>query len=298
VGHHIDFESEVGPRDRLGVALSSQPLFSARVRALLATGVLAFSFGAATVSVASETDTEQEGVSPQPSGPSDQVGDGSAEETPLPVEVVPVSPVPGNPEQQPSTDETGGDPQAGGPPTGAPPQAVAPTVVPGAQPAPVPEQAPPTAPAPVTPDSVPAPVPPLAPGGVGAGTVVEELGASTQTQHLRVSNSDQGRGAEGGHGAHGAPVAPETDQAPQPTPAAASQALPASRPAMLRPRQRFYVVRPGDSLWAIAVVLRGPDASIAAVRRVVRRLWRLNRNRIGTGDPDALPIGVRLRLRR
>jgi hypothetical protein len=230
VGHHIDFESEVGPRDRLGVALSSQPLFSARVRALLATGVLAFSFGAATVSVASETDTEQEGVSegvsPQPSGPSDQVGDGSAEETPLPVEVVPVSPVPGDPEQQPSTDETGGDPQAGGPPTGAPPQAVAPTVVPGAQPAPVPEQA------------------------------------------------------------------------PQPTPAAASQALPASRPAMLRPRQRFYVVRPGDSLWAIAVALRGPDASIAAVRRVVRRLWRLNRNRIGTGDPDALPIGVRLRLRR
>jgi hypothetical protein len=57
-------------------------------------------------------------------------------------------------------------------------------------------------------------------------------------------------------------------------------------------------VRPGDSLWSIAVALRGSDASIAAVTREVRRLWALNRDRIGTGDPDLLPTGVRLRLRR
>jgi hypothetical protein len=264
------------------------------VRALLATGVLAFSFGAATVSVASETDTEQEGVSPQPSAPSDQVGNDSAEETPLPVEVVPVPPVPDDPEQQPPTDETGGDPQGSGPQAEVPPQAVAPTVVPGTEPAPVPEQAPPTAPAPVTPDPAPVTLGPTS-GGVGAGLVVEERRARRQTQHLRANHSDQGRGADSGQSA---PVAPQADQAAQPPPAAASQALPASRPVRLHPDQRFYVVRPGDSLWSIAVAIRGRDATIVAVTGAVRRLWRLNRNRIGTGDPDVLPIGVRLRLRR
>jgi len=57
-------------------------------------------------------------------------------------------------------------------------------------------------------------------------------------------------------------------------------------------------VRPGDSLWSIAVALRGSDASVVAVTREVGRLWALNRGRIGTGDPDLLPTGVRLLLRR
>jgi hypothetical protein len=60
---------------------------------------------------------------------------------------------------------------------------------------------------------------------------------------------------------------------------------------------RFHVVAPGDSLWSIAKRLLGSDASPARIAREVHRLWSLNSDRIGTGDPDLLMIGTRLRLR-
>jgi hypothetical protein len=56
-------------------------------------------------------------------------------------------------------------------------------------------------------------------------------------------------------------------------------------------------VLPGESLWAIATDVLGGDASIAGVAREVHRLWDLNRDRIGTGDPDLLMIGTTLELR-
>ena len=59
---------------------------------------------------------------------------------------------------------------------------------------------------------------------------------------------------------------------------------------------RIHVVRPGDSLWAIAERLLGPGASPARVSREVQRLWSLNHERIGTGDPDLLMVGTELRL--
>jgi hypothetical protein len=61
--------------------------------------------------------------------------------------------------------------------------------------------------------------------------------------------------------------------------------------------RRFHIVRPGESLWSIAEQLLGRRASAASIALEVRRLWRLNRHRIGTGDPDLLVVGVRLRLR-
>jgi nucleoid-associated protein YgaU len=60
---------------------------------------------------------------------------------------------------------------------------------------------------------------------------------------------------------------------------------------------RWHVVEPGESLWSIARRLLGPDASPARIAREVDRLWELNRDRIGTGDPDVLMVGARLRLR-
>jgi hypothetical protein len=60
---------------------------------------------------------------------------------------------------------------------------------------------------------------------------------------------------------------------------------------------RFHVVRSGESLWSIASRLVGPGASDASVALEVRRLWRLNSKRIGTGDPNLLRVGVTLRLR-
>jgi hypothetical protein len=57
-----------------------------------------------------------------------------------------------------------------------------------------------------------------------------------------------------------------------------------------------HVVQPGQSLWMIAEgLLREP--SVAQVAFEVGRLWQLNAERIGTGDPDLIYAGLRLRLK-
>lgn len=57
-----------------------------------------------------------------------------------------------------------------------------------------------------------------------------------------------------------------------------------------------HTVRPGECLWSIAEALLPAGAGNAAIAQEVRRLWQLNASRIGTGDPDMLPVGVVLRL--
>jgi nucleoid-associated protein YgaU len=109
-----------------------------------------------------------------------------------------------------------------------------------------------------------------------------------------VSKSEQARRADKAPEAGKATEAGQAEPAPPATPHSET----AARRPHIRSGQRSYLVRPGDSLWSIAVALRGSHASVAAVTREVRRLWALNRDRIGTGDPDLLPTGVRLRLRR
>jgi hypothetical protein len=56
------------------------------------------------------------------------------------------------------------------------------------------------------------------------------------------------------------------------------------------------VIRPGDSLWAIARRLVGPRASNGAVETKLVAIWNLNAGRIGTGDPNLIFPGTRLRL--
>ncbi len=56
------------------------------------------------------------------------------------------------------------------------------------------------------------------------------------------------------------------------------------------------LVRPGDSLWAIARRLVGARASNVAVERTLVAIWNLNEVRIGTGDPNLIFPGTRLRL--
>jgi hypothetical protein len=67
------------------------------------------------------------------------------------------------------------------------------------------------------------------------------------------------------------------------------------RPA--RPGDRVHVVFAGESLWSIAQDVLGAKASVGETAREVDRFWVLNRERIGTGDRDLLPIGTRLVLR-
>jgi LysM domain len=60
---------------------------------------------------------------------------------------------------------------------------------------------------------------------------------------------------------------------------------------------RTHVVQRGESLWSIASDLLGDGAGTARVASEVSRLWELNEERIGTGSPDMLYAGTRLRLR-
>ncbi len=68
-------------------------------------------------------------------------------------------------------------------------------------------------------------------------------------------------------------------------------------PAPLAPDSGFYIVRPGETLWSIARRLLGEGHNPAATGPEVARLWELNADRIGSGDPDVLLPGTVLRLR-
>jgi hypothetical protein len=93
------------------------------------------------------------------------------------------------------------------------------------------------------------------------------------------------------------PPAPAPEQprpaAPQPAAAPVEQGTAARSLA----GRRFHVVRAGECLWSIAKAMLPGGASNAAIAREVRRLWRLNARRIGTGDPGLIYAGTKLRLR-
>jgi hypothetical protein len=56
------------------------------------------------------------------------------------------------------------------------------------------------------------------------------------------------------------------------------------------------VIGPGDSLWAIARRIVGPRASDGLVEKELVAIWNMNASRIGTGDPNLIFPGTRLRL--
>jgi hypothetical protein len=68
-------------------------------------------------------------------------------------------------------------------------------------------------------------------------------------------------------------------------------------PAGGRNSPSTYVVEPGQSLWMIAQGLFAEPASISKIAFEVGRLWQLNTERIGTGNPDLIYPGQELRLR-
>jgi nucleoid-associated protein YgaU len=55
-------------------------------------------------------------------------------------------------------------------------------------------------------------------------------------------------------------------------------------------------VQPGDSLWRIAGRHLGADATDLETAQEVSRLWKLNEQRIGTGNPDLIFPGQTLRM--
>jgi hypothetical protein len=320
--HRLGFHPDCSTyrRDRLFGVFAPEPVLSHRVRVFLVTGVLALSAGAATTSVASEPDSHQEGPSvpeqggsPAPDDSADESPDqsnqgdaGGDTDTALPFEVAPVV--------SPPDDDGSADAPEGGPDEPAPLEAQptpdtdgelgltepnAPdTINADDVPAPPTEANPPVAPAPPAQPPPAASTPPQAPdqaslpapedNGDGAARVDGKAPAKDRTDHQRRSHPPPTPPAP-------APPAVESPPLGVATPTERVRSVEASAPP--QGIARFHVVQPGESLWAIATDLLRAEASAGATALEVRRLWGLNDERIGTGDPDLLPVGVKLRLR-
>jgi hypothetical protein len=279
-------------QERLLGVLPREPLFTHRARAVLATGVLVFSAAAPGVAVAGEPDGQQEGVvapdQPNPASPqepgADRPGYDPGGDSTIPSETGPPVDGPGGNVEPGATDEAPSDNSA--PVEPEPVQDPdAPSVpldgsdlqaTPGAD-APV-ETPPPTTVAPVQ-------------GGTGRG-VLRDIDAAGPGSSHRHSLSLEAPAPD--RYARQVPV--QTNTAASAAPELAS--VPIASPDQDIPQgARTHMVKEGESLWSIARDLLSPVASDAAITHEVARLWDLNSNRIGTGDPDVLPAGTILRLR-
>lgn len=305
-------------KERLVGSLSSEPLISRRVQAALATGVLAFSAAAPGAAAAVVPDRQKEGAAApgqRSGGNIDSPDFDPGGETALPFEVAPspTSPVVGG-----GSEDTGdGPPVESDPVTDPDAHLLAPTT-------PQTETPPAEADAPVPPAAV-APVSPAPPvrerGSVEATPAEPETPTTPNAPAVaprsepdgKKEKSDRSRGPRSEAPAPAVPPQASPIGVPPQSPAPAS-ALPAAAVAETVPvvqasapseaRERplpetagWHVVEPGESLWSIARRLLGPDASPGHIAREVDRLWELNRDRIGTGDPDLLMVGAKLRLR-
>jgi nucleoid-associated protein YgaU len=294
--------------------LAAGGVVSPRIQAVAAASVLALSTATpAGVVFAAEPDREQDGAAPAtPNGTTDLASDpgfdpGGDQEN-LPTASVPPAHAldhglavstdedAGAVEQAPAADPAeplvdagdGSDPtEAQAPPSAGAPAAPAPAEV--TQPAPAPSTPNATA-------SPPTPAPTEVPASaeVEAGTRSREKKETTDNEEA--SREDRvARVQVAPTGGVVVPTAPVARPVPQAVTATSTAVAITGRAA--RPGDRTHTVRPGESLWAIAADVLGDEATVARIAREVHRLWQLNRDRIGTGDPDLLMIGTRLRLR-
>lgn len=86
--------------------------------------------------------------------------------------------------------------------------------------------------------------------------------------------------------------APAPERAPPPAP----PAQPDDAAGSLVGRG-VHTVRAGECLWSIAAALLPGGAGNAEIAAEVQRLWKLNADRIGTGDSNLIYAGTDLRLR-
>jgi nucleoid-associated protein YgaU len=88
---------------------------------------------------------------------------------------------------------------------------------------------------------------------------------------------------------------PSEEEAPS-SPAPQPEAAPPVDSGRSLAGKRFYTVQPGDCLSYIAAARLGDGADTVKLEEEVERLWLLNEDRIGTGDPDLIYPGTVLRL--
>jgi hypothetical protein len=166
-----------------------------------------------------------------------------------------------------------------------------------------PEASPPpaAAAAPTSPEYAPSPTPP---------TYETSPPASSQpVQNEAIVAPKATEGSPPGRATPKQPVQtspPETQSeepaAPAPsTPASTLPAVPAADagrqgPGRITAGRSAYTVHPGDCLWSIAEALLPPGSDNTRIAAEVSRLWQLNAERIGTGDPNLILAGTVLRL--
>ena len=93
--------------------------------------------------------------------------------------------------------------------------------------------------------------------------------------------------------------APEVAPAPRAAPATPASPVPVADPVAIpvsAKGARYHVVQAGESLWSIARDRLGDGARNAEIAREVKRIWDLNAETIGTGDPNLVMVGQKLRL--
>jgi nucleoid-associated protein YgaU len=294
--------------ERVSGSIDCEVLVSRRAQALLAAGVLAVSTATPTVSVAAEADQEQEGEAvPPPDGSTggtldDPAFDPGGDDTPLDVDAGAPTEIPDGgddiddgAEATPVEREELDDPEGRlvlveqpteVPPAGGNPEVDAPPAVPQTD---VTEQTP--APSVIAPEGD-LPSKPMSERGREGRDGTRPTPRRTRT---RVDQNTE----------QPAPVMPN---APAPSTHVAVAAAPPVAVATVQVadpaggagapvRGSRYVVREGDSLWSIAKRLLGSNASNGQVAREVSRLWRLNEERIGTGDPGRVHVGTVLKVR-
>jgi hypothetical protein len=289
-------ECPICRRERLSGAPPADTLVGPRNQALLAAGVLALSATSPTAVFAAGPDEEKEGTAAPEQVAIDEAQpapafDPGGQSTELPVDVAPDPAATAGPdptgetaplEEEPVADELAPVEDAGSP---------------GVEE----QQAPPLPdPVPAAPPAEPLPTPPVAEPPVPTDR-------ERQAQRRPPSQIPE-RPDRAGEPKSAQPPAPAAPVPPNPEPVAVpvvgSSAATVHRAQTTEMRRqparkgdRFHVVQRGESLWSIAKDLLGDDASVARIAREVNRLWELNSERSGTGEPDLVMAGTRLVLR-
>ena len=290
----------LGQADRVSGKLTFDERLTGRVRAGLVAALLAVSGVPAFPAAAGEPDVEHEGAGQQAPNDADPSFDEGSQDVELPVEdgsAIPLAEDEGDVERAPEGEEDFAqeEPESSGPapeapaqnPIGAPPPASQqPETAPPESDEPEDETKPrlgrrPEAPSPKT-------LRLRAPGPPPSERRMKSRGGSPAPNKPADPTAGQRHGR--------ASAAPSADRE-------ASFAAKAARTQQVRKSEatgrrghRTHVVRHGECLWSIAEGHIGSDATPAQIARLVKRLWELNARRIGTGDPDMLMVGTKLRL--
>jgi hypothetical protein len=307
--------------ERLGGSLAADSLVSRRAQAALAAGLLAFSAGAPpALAQAPEADQQQETTTPPGGEPPglqpdfDPGGDDTFDYN--------TAPLSSGPESGGEEDEGLGPPVETEPPTDVeappvvedapePPAPAPKEAAPAPLTEPAPAPAPATPPAPAPPGPTPTPPPAEPPAGEVEQPAPRPEPRETTSKRKTPTRAPKAREVQRRPAIGTAPTPPQSAapvvrpvEAPAPAPPA-PQPAPPTTASVSQPTEPpagpisgpSYTVRAGDSLWSIARRLLGPDASAGRIAREVNRLWQLNEDRIGTGNPSLINVGIVLRLR-